>query len=141
MSEGYSPQARGRSERVLSTLQGRLPKELKLAGIETVEAANRWMADTYIADHNKMFAIGPEQEDSAFVADGLGAAREILCVQEDRLAGLQAEYARWLEALPKATRDTVTGEALQAIADLDLEEILSIWPPRGFGRDQAGTSG
>ena len=58
-----------------------------------------------------------------------------------RLAGLQAEYARWLEALPEATRDTVTGDALQAIADLDLEEILSIRPPRGFGRDRAGTSG
>lgn len=52
-----------------------------------------------------------------------------------RLAGLQAEYARWLEALPESTRDTATGEALQAIADLDLEEILAIRPPRGFGRD------
>jgi hypothetical protein len=58
----------------------------------------------------------------------------------NRLAGLQAEYARWLDALPEATRDTATGEALQAIADLDLEEILAIRPPRGFGRDQAGTS-
>jgi transposase len=83
----YSPQARGRSERMFGTLQGRLPNELRLAGIETVEAANRWMADTYIADHNKLFAVGPEQEDSAFVADALGAAREILCVQEDRTAG------------------------------------------------------
>lgn len=53
------------------------------------------------------------------------------------LAGLQAEYTRWLEAIPDATRDTATGEALQAIADLDLEEILTIRPPRGFGRDQA----
>jgi hypothetical protein len=42
---------------------------------------------------------------------------------------------RWLEALPEATRDTATGEALQAIADLDLDEILAIRPPRGFGRD------
>ena len=52
-----------------------------------------------------------------------------------RLAGLQGEYARWLDALPEATRDSVTGEALQAIADLDLGEILAIRPPRGFGRD------
>src|ERR1019366_4607920 len=43
----YSPQARGRSERVFSTLQDRLPKELKLAGINTVEAANRWFNETY----------------------------------------------------------------------------------------------
>ena len=52
-----------------------------------------------------------------------------------RLAGLQAEYTRWLDAIPEATRDTATGEALQAIADLDLEEILAIRPPLGFGRD------
>jgi hypothetical protein len=52
-----------------------------------------------------------------------------------RLAGLQVEYARWLEAIPEATRDTATGEALQSIVDLDLEEILAIRPPLGFGRD------
>jgi hypothetical protein len=46
-----------------------------------------------------------------------------------------AEYARWLDALPKATRDSATGEALQAIVDLDLDEIIAIRPPRGFGRD------
>lgn len=56
----------------------------------------------------------------------------------DTVAGLVAlreEYARWLKALPEATRDTATGEALQAMVDLDLEEILAIQPPRGFGRD------
>ena len=83
----YSPQARGRSERVFSTLQDRLPKELKLAGIDTVEAANRWFNATYIAEHNKMFAIDPEQEGSAFIADTMGVAGEILCVQEDRTVG------------------------------------------------------
>jgi hypothetical protein len=51
------------------------------------------------------------------------------------LVGLQAEYAAWLEALPEATRDGPTGEALQAIVDLDLDEIIAIQPPRGFGRD------
>ena len=51
------------------------------------------------------------------------------------LVSLQAEYAAWLDALPDATRDTATGEALQAIADLDLDEIRAIQPPRGFGRD------
>ena len=51
------------------------------------------------------------------------------------LVALQAEYARWLEALPEATRDTATGDALQAMADLDLDEIMTIRPPRGFGRD------
>ena len=51
------------------------------------------------------------------------------------LIALQAEYARWLEALPDATHGTATGEALQAMVDLDLEEIMAIRPPRGFGRD------
>ena len=51
------------------------------------------------------------------------------------LLALQAEYAAWLDALPEATRDSATGEALQAIADLDLDEIAAIDPPRGFGRD------
>ena len=83
----YSPQARGRSERVFSTLQDRLPKELKLAGISTIAAANRWLRETYMVEHNKMFAIDPEQEGSAFVADAMGAWREILCVQEDRTVG------------------------------------------------------
>jgi transposase len=83
----YSPQARGRSERVFSTLQDRLPKELKLAGIDTIEAANRWLSETYMADHNKLFAISAEQEGSAFVANAAGVWREILCIQEDRTVG------------------------------------------------------
>ena len=53
----------------------------------------------------------------------------------DQLVALQAEYAAWLQALPEATRDGPTGEALQAIVDLDLDEIIAIQPPRGFGRD------
>jgi transposase len=83
----YSPQARGRSERVFLTLQDRLTKEFALAGIATVEAANVWLRDTYIAAHNERFAVGAEQEGSAFVADTAGAWREILCIQEDRTVG------------------------------------------------------
>ena len=48
---------------------------------------------------------------------------------------LQAEYAAWFEALPEATRDGPTGEALRVVVDLDLDEIIAIQPPRGFGRD------
>ena len=83
----YSPQARGRSERAFETLQDRLPKELKLAGIDTVEAANRWLSESYIAEHNERFAIAAEQEGSAFVTDAMEAWREILCIQEDRTVG------------------------------------------------------
>jgi transposase len=80
----YSAQARGRSERAFRTLQDRLPKELRLAGISDVETANRWLRQHYIAEHNKAFAIAPEQEGTAFVADRAEAWREILCVIEER---------------------------------------------------------
>ncbi len=62
-------------------------KELKLAGIDTVEAANRWLSESYIAVYNQQFAIGAEQKGSAFVADAMGAWREILCIQEERTVG------------------------------------------------------
>jgi hypothetical protein len=45
------------------------------------------------------------------------------------------EYAAWLESLPDNLRDSPLAEALQAICDLDLTELQSIEPPRGFGRD------
>lgn len=51
------------------------------------------------------------------------------------LTNLQAEYAAWLEALPDNQRESVTAEALRAIVDLDLSELQTIEPPRGFGRD------
>ncbi|VIO71587.1 hypothetical protein CI1B_37730 [Bradyrhizobium ivorense] len=80
----YSPQARGRSERLFGTLQDRLPKELRLAGIKTVEAANAWLKAHYIAEHNAAFAIKAEQQSTAFVADRHEAWREALCVIEER---------------------------------------------------------
>ena len=83
----YSPQARGRSERAFRTLQDRLPKELKLAEIDTVEAANRWLEASYIPAYNLRFAIEAEQAETAFVADATGLWRETLCVHEDRVVG------------------------------------------------------
>lgn len=90
----YSPQARGRSERAFGTLQDRLPKELALAGISTVEAANRWFSESYMAAHNKRFAIAAEQEGSAFVAASADTWREILCIQEERTVG-HDNTVRW----------------------------------------------
>jgi hypothetical protein len=51
------------------------------------------------------------------------------------LVALQAEYAAWYDVLPDNLRDTATGAALQTIVDLDLDDLVSIEPPRGFGRD------
>jgi transposase len=83
----YSPEARGRSERAFGTLQDRLPKELALAGITTVAAANRFLREVYLPEHNARFAIAPEHPETAFVADRAGAHRDILCVQEERVVG------------------------------------------------------
>ena len=51
------------------------------------------------------------------------------------LIDLQAAYAAWLEALPESLLGTATADALQAIVDLDLDELAAIEPPRGYGRD------
>jgi transposase len=83
----YSPEARGRSERLFRTLQDRLPKELRLAGLASIEAANAWLKDHYMATHNQQFAIAPEEEGTAFVPDREGAWRDILCVIEERVVG------------------------------------------------------
>jgi hypothetical protein len=53
------------------------------------------------------------------------------------LLALQMEYGAWLEALPQPLRDDAIGEALQAIVDIDLDELIAIEPPRGFGRYSA----
>jgi transposase len=83
----YSPEARGRSERLFHTLQDRLVKELTLAGITDVEAANRFIRTAYIPAHNARFAVKAEQEGSAFVAIPGVDLKEILCVQEERQVG------------------------------------------------------
>ena len=66
----YSPQARGRSERVNGTLQGRVVNELRCAGIKTMEQANQYLRDRYLATHNEAFRRPPSDEESAFVATG-----------------------------------------------------------------------
>ena len=86
----YSPEARGRSERMFGTLQKRLPQELRLAGITTMAAANRFLSGDYVARHNARFAVPPEAEGAAFVPFvGLspGALDDTLSVQEDRVVG------------------------------------------------------
>ena len=83
----YSPQARGRSERVFHTLQDRLTKELALARIVTIEAANVFIKEVYMPVHNARFAVKAQQEGSAFVAIPGVDLGEILCVQEERQVG------------------------------------------------------
>ena len=67
MIPAYSPQARGRSERNFGTWQGRLPQELRLHGITTVEEANRFLREHYIAEFNRGFQVAAAERGTAFV--------------------------------------------------------------------------
>jgi transposase len=82
----YSPEARGRSERMFGTLQDRLPKELKLAGISDLDAANRFIREVYLPAHNARFSRPPAIAESGFVMvrDPAGLV-DILCLEEERV--------------------------------------------------------
>jgi len=127
----YSPQARGRSERVFATLQDRLPKEMKLAGIVTVEAANRWLRETYIPEHNTRFAVAAEQEGSAFVADGMAAWRDILCVQEERTVGNDntVKWQRLSLQLPPSRLRAHFVKATVRVHEYPAGELAVYWGP------------
>ena len=83
----YSPEARGRSERMFATLQDRLIKELALAGISEVEAANCWIKDVYLAQHNQLFRHPAAVAESGFVAIERTQLVETLCIEEERTVG------------------------------------------------------
>jgi len=83
----YSPQARGRSERMFGTLQARLVRELADAGIETVDGANRFIREVYLPDHNSRFTVPQAEQGSAFVPAAGVALADILCHQEERTVG------------------------------------------------------
>jgi transposase len=82
-----SPQARGRCERSYGTLQGRLPQELRLRGIVTLEQANRFLREVYIAEHNRRFAVSPAQKGTAFVPYRGRELAKIFSLQYERVVG------------------------------------------------------
>lgn len=84
MIPAYSPQARGRSERNFSTWQGRLPQELRLAGISTVEAANRFLRERYITEFNQRFAVPAAERGSAFLRGPRRDLERVFAMQHER---------------------------------------------------------
>jgi hypothetical protein len=87
MIAAYSPEARGRSERTFGTHQGRLPQELQLAGITTMAAANRYLANLYRPAFNAEFMQPAREEGTAFVPWIGGSIKDILCEQFERTVG------------------------------------------------------
>jgi transposase len=83
----YSPQARGRSERLNRTFQGRLVNELRVAGISTVAAANRYLREQFLAAYDRRFARPPTDPAPAFVPLGRVDLTHILCHEEARTVG------------------------------------------------------
>jgi transposase len=112
MIPAYSPQARGRSERNFGTWQRRLPQELRLRGITTVEEANRFLRESYIAELNRKFSISAAQPESAFVPATGKDLQRIFSLQHERVVNqdntvridnrtLQIERTKWRGTLAK----------------------------------------
>jgi len=85
MIPAYSPQARGRSERSFGTWQGRLPQELRLADITTVEQANAFLRQSYIGKFNEKFAVAAKEKGTAFRKTARSDLDWIFTVQSERV--------------------------------------------------------
>ena len=114
MIPAYSPQARGRSERNFGTWQGRLPQELRLRGIRSLEAANGFLREHYIAEFNARFQVPAAQRGSAFVRRSSKDLDLIFALQFQRTVNrdntvsvqnlhLQIEAVRWRATLAGCT--------------------------------------
>jgi transposase len=87
MIAAYSPQARGRSERMFRTHQERLPKELALADITDMAAANQYLKEVYLPAFNAEFMQPAVVEGSAFVPWIGGQLEDFLCERHERVVG------------------------------------------------------
>lgn len=110
MIAAYSPQARGRSERNFGTWQGRLPQELALKGITTMEEANKFLRESYVAEFNQRFSVAAAQTGHAFLPVHDKDLELIFSMQHERVAGkdntvrianlcLQIERTNWRGSL------------------------------------------
>jgi hypothetical protein len=81
----YSPEARGRSERMFGSWQKRLPQELRINGITDVEGANKYIKEVFIPEYNAQFALKAELEESAFISYIGRDLLDILSIQEERV--------------------------------------------------------
>ena len=132
----YSPQARGRSERVNRTLQGRLVNELRLAGVTTLEDANRYLRQPFIPRYNQRFARPPRETVSAFVRLGRVDLDQILCHEEERSVGQDNTVVLGnsrLQLDKQTGRRTCAG--LRVLVRRHLDGSCSVWRgPQCFGR-------
>lgn len=138
---GHSPQARGRSERVNRTLQDRLVNELRLAGIRTLAAANRYLVDRFLPAYNATFGRPPADPASAFVPVTPAQLEPILCHEEARVVARDNTVTLdrvVLQIAKQRGRRTCAG--LPAVVRRHLDGRHSVWwGRRCLGRyDAAG---
>jgi len=122
MIPAYSPQARGRSERNFGTWQGRLPPELRLRGITTVEAANRFLREQYIGEFNRRFAVPTAEPGNAFLRCTRRDLERVFALQHERVVNrdntVHVENRRLqIEKMP--WRATLAGCRVTAYEHLD----------------------
>ena len=133
----YSPEGRGRMERVFGTLQKRLPPELRAAGITSPAAANCFLAERFVPEHNRRFAVAAAEAGSAFVAfAGAGALAEILCVQHERVVGNDncVRYAgRTLQIPPQRHRHHFVKASVR-VHEYETGELAIFHGPRCLAR-------
>ncbi|HMK73453.1 MAG TPA: ISNCY family transposase [Myxococcaceae bacterium] len=137
---GHSPQARGRSERVNRTLQDRLVNELRLAGIRTRPAANRYLADRFLPAFNAAFGRPPADPAVAFVAVTPAQLEPILCHEEARIVARDntVTFDRVVLQIAKQRgRRTCAGLPVLVRRHLDGRHTLW-WGRRCLGRYDAG---
>jgi hypothetical protein len=136
MIPAYSPQARGRSERNFGTWQGRLPQELRLAGIGSVEQANRFLRERYIAEFNRMFAVPAADKGTAFRRCSRTDLNWIFTVQTDRVVAQDNTVAigdrRW-QLERTRFRHTLAGCTVTIHEHLD-GRVSVRWGPHVVGR-------
>jgi transposase len=132
----YSPQARGRSERLTRTGQGRLVNELDLAGITTLAAANASLLERFLPDYDEEFARPPADATSAFVPLHGVDLDAILCEQDERTGGKDNVVTLddiALQLAKQPGRPTCAG--LRVTVRRDVHGVLSVWHgARCFGR-------
>lgn len=135
----YSPQARGRGERANRTLQDRLVNELRVEGIRTAKAANRYLKDTFITRYNEAFARPPRDTASAFVPLDGTDLDQILCYELERTVGKDNTVVfNGLKLQVSKQPGRRSCEGLHIVARQHLNGSHSIWSgPRCLGRYDA----
>jgi transposase len=132
----YSPQARGRSERGFGTWQGRLPQELRLHGIATLEAANQFLREYYIAEFNQRFTVPASDKGTAFVPLRRKNLDLIFSLQHERMVARDntVSFANRLWQLERSKlRATLAGCRVTIHEHLD-ETISITFGPHLVGR-------